>query len=890
MRAITTWLSGLVRRRYGRMLPAVLGVSLTIALLSILGIFINASAATMTQRALGDVPIDWQIQLVGGVTVDSVVQQLNQSVTVRALDSVAYADVSGFTAKSGGNTLGSTTQTTGAGKVLGVTPTYWKDFPGLLRPMLGAAEGILIAQQTAANLHVSVGDTITVTRMGLPPLTARIDGIVDIPQADAIFQAIGVPPGAAPQAPPDNVLVVPIDVWHKWFDPQAIARPGTVRTQLHVRLGTTLPDDPRDAYVYVQQLAHNFEARVVGSAIVGDNLAARLDAVRADALYARVLFLFLGLPGAILAIILTFAVSATGGDRRRREQALLRVRGATTPMILRLESLEASVVSVAAVILALIITLVIVSQMVTIQLATRQTAIVLVVALVIGVGTALAAVIVPAWHEARESSVRAGRARVGRGPAPFWERTWIDIILLAIAGFVYWRTAAAGYQIVLAPEGVAATSVSYGSFLAPLALWIGVGLLVTRLFRHGLARGRAFVATLFRPLAKALSPIVAASVSRQARLITRGVVLVTLAFSFAVSTAVFNTTYNVQSRVDAALTNGSDVTVTGTTAYPAGQLLDTISKVPGVQAARAMIHRYAYVGNDLQDIYGINALNIGDAADLSNAFFASNDARKTMAELAARPDGVLLSQETVNDFQLKLGDLVNLRLINSKDHQYHAVPFHFIGIVREFSTAPKDSFILANEGYVASQTGEPAREIVLIRGKVPPAQLARAIAPIAATVPGARVTDLGSVLKSISSSLTAVDLHGLTWIELSFAILLIAGASGLVLGLGLIERRRDFALLAAMGAKGRQLGSFLWTEGLIILIAGMVLGFATGLGIAKMLVKVLTGVFDPAPQSLAIPWLYLGVLIVAGCASTVLAVMIAQRVTKQKSLEALRTI
>jgi putative ABC transport system permease protein len=486
--------------------------------------------------------------------------------------------------------------------------------------------------------------------------------------------------------------------------------------------------------------------------------------------------------------------------------------------------------------------------------------------------------------------VRVGRARVGRGPAPFWERTWIDLILLAISGFVYWRTAAAGYQIVLAPEGVPATSVSYGSFLAPLALWIGVGLLVTRLFRHGLARGRAFVATLFRPLAKALSPIVAASVSRQARLITRGVVLVTLAFSFAVSTAVFNTTYNVQSRVDAALTNGSDVTVTGTTAYPAGQLLDTISKVPGVLAARAMIHRYAYVGNDLQDIYGINALNIGDAADLSNAFFASNDARGTMAKMAARPDGALLSQETVNDFQLKLGDLVNLRLQNSKDHQYHAVPFHFIGVVREFSTAPKDSFILANEGYIASQTGEPAREILLIRGKVPPAQLARAIAPIAATVPGARVTDLGSVLKSISSSLTAVDLHGLTWIELSFAILLIAGASGLVLGLGLIERRRDFALLAAMGAKGRQLGSFLWTEGLIILIAGMVLGFATGLGIAKMLVKVLTGVFDPAPQSLAIPWLYLGVLIVAGCASTILAVVIAQRVTQRKSLEALRTI
>ncbi|HEY6088477.1 MAG TPA: ABC transporter permease, partial [Gemmatimonadaceae bacterium] len=678
--------------------------------------------------------------------------------------------------------------------------------------------------------------------------------------------------------------------WHQWFDPQATARPGTVKLQLHVRLDHTLPPDPRDAYVYVQRLANNLEARVAGTAVVGDNLAARLDAIREDALYARVLFLFLGLPGAILAIVLTFAVSATGAERRRREQALLRVRGATTSMILGLESVEAILVSFFAAIIALIITVIIINIMVTIPLATRQTAVVLVEALVIGILTALAAVIVPAWREARSSTVHAGRLRLGRGEAPFWERTWIDLILLAIAAFVYWRTAAAGYQIVLAPEGVAATSVSYGSFIAPLALWIGVALLVTRLFRHGLANGRKQVASFFRPLAGTLAPIVAASVSRQARLITRGVVLVTLAFSFAVSTAVFNTTYNVQSRVDAALTNGSDVTVTGTTAYPGGQLVDTISKVPGVVAARAMIHRYAYVGNDLQDIYGINALNIGDAADLSNAFFASNDAKATMQKLSAQPDGALLSQETVNDFQLKVGDVLNLRLQNEKDHQYHPVPFTFIGVVREFSTAPKDSFILANEGYVASQTGNPAREVVLIRGDVPPAQLAKSIEPIAATLPGARVTDLGSVLKTISSSLTAVDLRGLTWIELSFAILLIAGASGLVLGLGLIERRRDFALLAAMGAKGRQLGSFLWTEGMIILLAGMVLGFITGFGIAKMLVKVLTGVFDPAPEALAIPWIYLVVLIVAGCVSTVAAILIAQRVSQRKALESLSTI
>jgi putative ABC transport system permease protein len=303
-----------------------------------------------------------------------------------------------------------------------------------------------------------------------------------------------------------------------------------------------------------------------------------------------------------------------------------------------------------------------------------------------------------------------------------------------------------------------------------------------------------------------------------------------------------------------------------------------------------MIHRYAYVGNDLQDLYGVNALNIGDAAELSNSFFHSNNAQGTMQKLSAKPDGVLLSQKTVNDFQLKSGDVINIRLQSVGDHQYHQVPFKFIGVVREFSTAPTDAFILANEGYIASQTGDPTREVVLIRGDIPPPQLAERIKPIAATVPGARVTDLGSVLKAISSSFTAVDLHGLAWIELSFAILLIAGASGLVLGLGLIERRRDFALLAAMGAKGRQLGSFLWAEGLIVLISGMVLGFGIGFLIAKVLVKILSGVFDPPPATLAIPTLYLVVLVSVGCVSTVLAILVAQRASQRGTLEALRTV
>ena len=76
-------------------------------------------------------------------------------------------------------------------------------------------------------------------------------------------------------------------------------------------------------------MANNIEVRIAGSAALANNLAARLDGVRDDALYAKVLFLFLGAPGVVLAALVTAEVAGAGRPRRKREQALLRIRGAT---------------------------------------------------------------------------------------------------------------------------------------------------------------------------------------------------------------------------------------------------------------------------------------------------------------------------------------------------------------------------------------------------------------------------------------------------------------------------------------------------------------------------------------------------------------------------------
>ena len=57
------WGRGLASSRSGRLTLAAIGVAFTVALFMALGIFVSTSAATMTQRSIQSVPVDWQLQL-----------------------------------------------------------------------------------------------------------------------------------------------------------------------------------------------------------------------------------------------------------------------------------------------------------------------------------------------------------------------------------------------------------------------------------------------------------------------------------------------------------------------------------------------------------------------------------------------------------------------------------------------------------------------------------------------------------------------------------------------------------------------------------------------------------------------------------------------------------
>ncbi|MFJ9020289.1 FtsX-like permease family protein [Streptomyces sp. NPDC102259] len=882
---ITAWASGLARHRTGRLLAALAGVTLAVALVAALGSFLTASKATMTQRALRSVAVDWQVQVQPGADPNAVLSLVQKTPGTRAALPVGFAHTSGFTARVQGST-----QTTGPGVALGLPDGYRARFPDAVRTLSGSSTGVLLAQQTASNLHAAPGDTITIRLPGAGLHRVKVDGVVDLPQADSLFQTVGAPSQSQPTAPPDNVVLLPTARF------ASLTRGATaVTTQIHVdRDNTRLPSDPAAAFSSVTGAAHNLEARSAGTALVGNNIGAALDSARQDALYAQILFLFLGVPGAALAAALTAAVASAGGERRRQEQGLLRLRGLRPRQITGLAGLEAALIGLAGGLAGLGVAALtgrLAFGTASFGASAGTWTVWYAIAFALGAAVAAGAVLVPAWRDLRSVTVADTRKQEGVRPSrsPWWLRYGLDFVLLIGSWLVFRASSGNQYALVLAPEGVPSISVSYWAFLGPALLWIGAALLLWRLTLLVLTRGRPVLTRLARPLTATLAGTTAAVLTRRRRPLARSVVLLALAVSFAVSTAVFNATYQQQAEVDARLTNGADVTVTEPPGAQVPPASGAALKISGVRHVEPLQHRFAYVGSDLQDLYGVRPDTIARATSLQDAYFAGGTARQLMQRLAQHPDNLLVSVETVNDFQLSPGDTVNLRVQDARTKALHTVPFHYAGIAKEFPTAPKDSFFVANASYIAKATGSDAVGAFLLdtggsHQKQIAAQLHRQLGT------GATVTDLTQTRGTVGTSLTSVDLAGLTRIELAFAVLLAAGAGGLVLALGLAERRRTFAIATVLGARARHLRGMVLTEALLLAAGGLAGGALIGWALSQMLVKVLTGVFDPPPAGLSVPGTYLALTGTAAVAAILAAALNGIRTTRRPAVEELRDL
>ena len=69
-----------------------------------------------------------------------------------------------------------------------------------------------------------------------------------------------------------------------------------------------------------------------------------------------------------------------------------------------------------------------------------------------------------------------------------------------------------------------------------------------------------------------------------------------------------------------------------------------------------------------------------------------------------------------------------------------------------------------------------------------------------------------------------------------------------------------------------------------------ILGAIAGWVLSQMLVKVLTGVFDPPPEDLAVPWAYLGTVAGIAVLGLVVAALTTIRAARRPPLTVLREL
>ncbi len=884
--------SGLLRSP-GRSLIRILVVGAAVALLAAMLLFVGDSLSTMTAAAVRIVPLDWQGPVASRAAALRVARGVAAQPGVQQASAVATAPFSGMENRAPVGTID-----TSSGAILAVPPDYLRHLE-TLRLLHGGlqAGGVVLDQQLAATLQAQLGDTVFLTpRAGARPLPFKVTGVALVTAPDVIFQPLDPLLGPAPAQPPANIVVMPIDTFASAVAPAlptitaagtgAAAVPGALpgtQWQVQAQIDPAgLGSSPSAALVTATQIRNRVERSLPGQVQFVDNLSDSLSGAAGDALYAQTLYIMLAVPGALIALGLAYLAALGTVEADRRDLALLRARGATRRGLLTLALVESLLIGVLAGALGLALGALAVSLVVPggVHLSAAGFAGLAAVSLALGFGGAAVARVGTSLAVFR-GSVGDARSPSRRSEKPLWQRLYLDVVCLIASALIYWLTARTGFSAVVNPDSNPTLSLSVYMFFGPALLWIGATLLLVRL-RGSVVSWLARRATPGR--ASTMRGFLLASVGRRGQAINRGLVVVALLLAFGVNIGIFTATYDQQSLVDAQLTLGADVVATAPPGVTASHgLAGRIARVPGVTATTALDHSYAYVGPDLQDVYGIDPSGFAKATTLRDSYFKGATAAQAMARLRAMPDGILVSKETITDYQLRMGDLLRLRVLDHATGKFVVAPFHVAGVVQEFPSAPKDSFMVTNLLYLVRVTHDPGPNVVFAGVSGDPRAAAAQVAQ-ATAADGATVRDIRTQTAATVSSITAVDLSGISRIEEVFIIVLAGAAMALFVTLAVAERRRELATMAALSASLRDVGAFVWSEAALILGAGLLLAIGLGWLLSVLLVAMLQHVFDPPPDALAIPWVFLAVLAAAAALGAMLAMLVSTRVLKRLPL------
>ncbi len=884
-----------------------LGLMLAVGLFADTLFFVDLSQRDMTKNALAPIQVDMVARATTpDLKADELQSTLKNNPIIRLAEPVANTDFASITKVGGGNQ-------SSAGKIFALNQSYYKNF-AFLPIVSGKFEpnSALVGDASATQLGLKMGDTIRIRfAAGITkPYDIKISGIVGMGVSEPLFYNPD-PAGGEGYGVVSDVVFLPPAIFERDLAPSLSKLPITtsgvgqtgsnvvllpVERQVHLKINQAgLNADPSKALKELEALRRSLERPFPGQVRVQNNLSKKLDNAKKDILAAKMLFLFLAIPGVLLAAYLSKYAVELSASERRRELNLLRVRGAGTREVLMLTAFTSLVIGFLGVLSGLVFG-----------------AIMLVLSLGLGVLTpanlelvypslgwatlggfllTALAFFFPVWSQLRGEISDARHSVTRSQTIPLWRRMNADFVMLIVAAVVLYVINANGGFKPTGTEGTAVT-LSFYLFLAPCLFWIGATLLLIRLLDVLLNRHANTVARTLQYFFGELGMVAARGMSRRNAAMGSAVTLTALALSFGVALSLFLGTYNTQKHGDISYVVGSDVRVTPpASANLKPNFAEQILALPKVIGATSMARdAVALVGSEKKSVYGIDVLSFLKTAYLPNAIFENGSAQATLAALQSKPNAVILARDQADKYDIKIGDTVLMRLYNPRTAKYIAVKTKAVGIYTYLPTSSQDADFALNRDFMTKAAGTSGADVFLVKTSDP-----RAVANSIQNVFGHKLTlkiqTILTATKEDSSSLTSLNLAGLGGLERMYTAMIVAASLGVFLVSMLQARRKEFGTMRALGTSANQLRTLLAAEALSISSLSLVMGVMIGAGIAALFVMLLRVIFLIPPAGLTWPARDLSLLLGLSLFGMMVGIVLANHtLSKLRVSEVLREV
>ncbi len=251
---------------------------------------------------------------------------------------------------------------------------------------------------------------------------------------------------------------------------------------------------------------------------------------------------------------------------------------------------------------------------------------------------------------------------------------------------------------------------------------------------------------------------------------------------------------------------------------------------------------------------------------------------------------MIVAQEIATDFSVGVGDALPITIFPDDQDLSRNVNFHVVGIFRSFPPSnPFAEMVVSTAGLPPYSAPQPDFYLARVAAGQSPSAVAAELAAIPAVHKRFAVQTVAGMTLAAPRSLASLNLDGLKWIE-AIGAGLIAALGVAVLGAFVVhERRREFAILEALGATRSQIAAGPAQEGIVTVVGSLVVGLPLGLLLSLLSVRVLALFFTLPPPLLTIPVASLLAFLGLMVATTGLALMGAlAAVTRIHAATALR--